>query len=96
MSDAGDTMAADQAVINVWLPANAEVSFEGQQTTQSGAFRQFISPPLVSGQEYSYKIDARWSEDGKVVRRSRRITVRAGDVVTISFNSNRASANSAP
>ncbi len=88
----GEASARNREVLlNVSVPANAEVWVEGKKTAESSAFRQFISPPLAPGREYSYDIKVRWAEDGKEVTRSRHITVRAGDVVNLSFNSGAAS-----
>jgi uncharacterized protein (TIGR03000 family) len=94
-SGAGEAPAVNRAVlINVSVPANAQIWVEGKRTTDSGAFRQFISPPLPPGREFSYDIKVRWTEDGKEVTRSRHITVHAGDVVNLSFNSGTASVSS--
>jgi uncharacterized protein (TIGR03000 family) len=95
VGDASNAFTGERAVlINVSVPPNAEILFEGSQTTQSGAFRQFISPPLIPGKEYAYKIEARWSEDGSTVTRTRRITVHAGDIVNLAFNTDTNSSNS--
>jgi uncharacterized protein (TIGR03000 family) len=90
----GDTSAVNgAALINLSVPANAEISFEGQETVQKGAFRQFISPPLIPGNEYSYDIEVRWTENGTESTQSRQITVHAGDVVNLLFDAGTASAN---
>jgi uncharacterized protein (TIGR03000 family) len=73
--------------INVNGPANAEIWFDDARTIQKGAYRQFISPPLAPGQDYSYDIKAKWRENGEDVTRTRRIVVHAGDVVNLTFNS---------
>jgi uncharacterized protein (TIGR03000 family) len=85
---------ARAVLINVALPPNAEISFEDSQTRQNGVFRQFISPPLIPGQEYAYKVDVNWSENGTTVTRTRRITVHAGDIVNLVFNADTNSSNS--
>jgi uncharacterized protein (TIGR03000 family) len=96
-SVAAHAAAVNQAVlINVSVPAHAEISFEGEETAQTGAFRQFVSPSLVPGREYTYHIEVRWTEAGMEATRSRRVTVHAGDVVNLSFHSGSNSANSVP
>jgi len=74
-------------LLNVSVPASAEIWFEGKKTAQSGRRRQFISPPLIPGREYSYDVKARWTENGKEVTRTRHLVVQAGDVISVSFNS---------
>jgi uncharacterized protein (TIGR03000 family) len=54
-------------------------------TTQSGARRAFVSPPLAPGREYVYDVTAKWQEGGREVVRTRRITVHAGDVINLNF-----------
>ena len=95
MSGAGNTVNR-AALINVSVPANAEISFEGEETAQTGSFRQFISPPLTHGHEYFYDIEVNWVEDGRKTSRSRRISVHAGDVVNLSFHSGTAFDGSVP
>jgi uncharacterized protein (TIGR03000 family) len=73
------------ALITVEVPADAEVWIEGQQTKQTGASRQFVSPPIDKGRDYEYRIRARWKEDGKVVEQTKQITVFAGDNFTVGF-----------
>jgi len=70
---------------NVRVPANAEVMFEGEKTTQTGAMRQYISPPLTPGGNYTYDIRASWMENGRQVSRTRHVPVRAGEVVRVDF-----------
>jgi uncharacterized protein (TIGR03000 family) len=84
------------ALINVSVPADAMIWFESAQTTQTGNFRQFISPPLTPGQEFTYNIQVKWNGAGSEVTRSRRITVHAGDIINLSFNSSSNTGNSVP
>lgn len=71
--------------INVTVPANAEILFGNFKTTQSGAQRAFVSPPLDRGRDFTYDITAKWQEGGRQVVRTRQVTVHAGDVVNLSF-----------
>src|SRR5712664_2259307 len=54
-------------LINISVPADAEIWFDRARTTQKGEFRQFVSPPLTPGRDYFYDIKARWTENGKEV-----------------------------
>jgi uncharacterized protein (TIGR03000 family) len=73
------------AAIEVRLPADAELSFQGESVHQTGSLRRFVSPALVPGSDYTYDVQARWVEDGREVSRSRQVGVRAGDRLTIDF-----------
>lgn len=69
----------DTAHIRVTVPENAKVWFDGSATNQEGAVRDFVSPPLRPGHEYTYDIKATWlNKDGKEVTRTRQIDVRSG------------------
>jgi uncharacterized protein (TIGR03000 family) len=80
----------DNAVlIGVRVPPGAEVWVEGQKTSENGAFREFVSPPLPPGKDYVYDVRARWTDpNGQVVDRTRHMTVRAGDRVMANFLAN--------
>jgi uncharacterized protein (TIGR03000 family) len=74
------------AHVHVRVPADATVWFEGDQMTQTGTERDFVSPPLTPGQNYSYDVKARWMRDGQPVEQSRTVRVRAGETSTVDFN----------
>jgi uncharacterized protein (TIGR03000 family) len=71
------------ASIDLRVPAEAEVWFENQKTRQSGPIRHFTSPPLPQGQRFVYDLRARWTENGRVITRTRRLPIRAGDHLRI-------------
>jgi uncharacterized protein (TIGR03000 family) len=73
------------AKVEVRAPAEAEIWFEGQKTSQCGTDRMFSSPTLESGQEYFYDVRACWSADGKAVDQTRKVRVRAGERVRVDF-----------
>jgi uncharacterized protein (TIGR03000 family) len=73
------------AHIMIKVPAEAEVWFGQGKTQQTGAQREFVSPPLTPGQDYSYEIKARWTEGGKEVTQTRTIDVSAGAWKSIDF-----------
>ena len=72
-------------VIAVRVPAEAELWFDGEKTSQSGTFREFVSPPLSPEQTYAYQIRARWTEDGQVIDKAHQINVHAGRHVLVDF-----------
>jgi uncharacterized protein (TIGR03000 family) len=82
--------------INVRVSANAEIWFDGAKTTQTGSLRQFVSAPIASEGECSYEIRARWTEGGREIDRTRKVSFHAGDQFTVNFmtrRSNDANAN---
>jgi uncharacterized protein (TIGR03000 family) len=74
-------------LIQMSVPEGAQVWFGDRGTTQTGASRQFVSPPLTPGQLYVYDVRVRWNRDGQPAERTQRVTVRAGDRINLDFNS---------
>ena len=74
---------AAQAGIRVLVPADAEIFFDGERTTQKGSERLFITPPLQAGKKHHYDLLARWKEDGKTVEQKRRLEVSGGTTVRV-------------
>lgn len=76
--------------VNLRVPADAKVTFDGAATTQTGTERQFVSPPLTAGSTYSYEIVAQWEENGQPQERKERVRVQAGEVVNLNMTQPRA------
>jgi uncharacterized protein (TIGR02246 family) len=53
--------------IELLVPADARVEFDGTKTTQTGERRRFDTPPLSVGREYHYALTV--TSQGKVVKR---------------------------
>jgi uncharacterized protein (TIGR03000 family) len=77
---------ADKAVLVVRLPASAILQVGGKTTTQVGTERTFQSPPLPSGQSFTYQLSATWTENGKPQTVTRQAIVRAGERTVIDLN----------
>jgi uncharacterized protein (TIGR03000 family) len=76
------------AKIEVRLPtADAKLWFQGQLTKRRGKVREFESPPLAPGTEYTYQVRASWMRDGEEVARHQTISVRAGQRTRVDFTS---------
>lgn len=74
------------AHLQLLVPQNAEVLFNGDTTTQTGATREFVSPPLTLGKLFDYAIVVRYPDaDGKAVTDRRVIHVRANDWFRVDF-----------
>jgi uncharacterized protein (TIGR03000 family) len=67
------------------LPEGANLFVEEQPIKGQAATRQFSTPELVVGQTYYYTVRVESTRDGKPVSESRRVLVRAGDMVRESF-----------
>jgi len=76
---------ADKVLINVSVPADAKITFQGAKTTQTGGQRRFLSPSIAAGYRYAYSVQATWMDNGKEVIQTRSIAVVPGDVVHLSF-----------
>jgi uncharacterized protein (TIGR03000 family) len=72
--------------IHLEVPASARVWFDDEKTAQTGSSRDFITPPLSTGTEYSYAIRAEWTENGHKVESARRIRIHAGDRVSLDMS----------
>jgi len=77
------TTPSDTASVRVFVPAEAKLTFQGQDTVDTGTQREFVTPPLVAGRTYRYDIQARWNENGREARADRRVYVHAGDRVVV-------------
>ncbi len=76
---------AAPATIDVFLPADAELTVQGKRMTQTGPTRTVVTPFLNPAFAYSYDIVATWNENGHPVTQTRRIIVRPGDRDSVTF-----------
>ncbi len=72
-----------RVIIDVKVPAQAELWIEGKKMSQTGELRRFVSPPLEPGQRYSYDFRIRWKEGSREATRVRNIDVQPGESYTI-------------
>ncbi len=70
-------------LLTLQVPAQAEILFDGQKMTQTGTFRQYISPPIDPAGKYAYEITAKWMENGQQHTETRKIDVRAGQRLVV-------------
>jgi uncharacterized protein (TIGR03000 family) len=73
--------------VNLRVPRDAKVWFNGNPTNQTGRIRSFESSPVAVGPEYVYHIRIQWKEDGKDVTQTRQLNVQAGEVVNLTLDS---------
>ena len=79
------TIPDNAVLIGVRVPENAEIWIDGEKTSQTGAFREFVTPSLEPGQKFAYDIKARWTENGKEVNRDRKLNFYAGDRLMVNL-----------
>jgi uncharacterized protein (TIGR03000 family) len=80
--------------VEVTLPADAKLSFDGTPTRMTSAHRVFVSPPLDRGRTYYYTLTAEITRQGQPITVRERIAVWPGQTtrVTLSFPSAEATA----
>jgi uncharacterized protein (TIGR03000 family) len=72
--------ADNAAHLQLTVPENAAVLFDGTETTQTGSVRDFATGALTPGSRYSYKITVRYTNaEGKVMEDARDIRFQAND-----------------
>jgi uncharacterized protein (TIGR03000 family) len=80
------TPAPATATIELYVPANAEVWFQGKETRMTGTLRRFVTPPLNPGVDYSYELRVRWTDaSGEVQDQTREVVAQAGRQVILNF-----------
>jgi uncharacterized protein (TIGR03000 family) len=84
-SEDGDNSGRQKARIQVKVPAEAKVWFDGEETHQTGAVRNFVTPPLQTGKSYHYQVQARWVQDGEPVSRTRTLRIDPGKQADLDF-----------
>jgi uncharacterized protein (TIGR03000 family) len=82
---AGYGLDGRSALIDIRVPPDARITFDGDATAQTGPNRLFSSPPLDRGRAYHYTVKARFTQNGQPVERTRRVEVRAGQRSTVDF-----------
>jgi uncharacterized protein (TIGR03000 family) len=83
------------ALINVRVASNATLTFDDQPTQQTGESRQFMTPPLEPGKNFSYTVHAKWQDGGRDMDQSRKVSVRAGQQTQVDFNTAQAEGSQA-
>jgi uncharacterized protein (TIGR03000 family) len=78
--------ATDSARLEVIVPSDAALWFNGWKAKSTGPVRQFQSPPLSAGHKYTYTVEARWEENGRPVMQTRQVIVSAGGFVRVDFS----------
>jgi uncharacterized protein (TIGR03000 family) len=79
------TVTPSRAKVIVQLPADAKLFVDDQPVKATQERQSFSTPQLRRGQTYFYDVRAEAIRDGKTVVETKRIIIRAGEEVTVSF-----------
>ena len=81
-----DPLGSD-AILGVSVPHDALVFINGKPTTSVGARRGYISSELKPGYTYKYVVRVQIEREGRTLEDTREVVLRAGDNVTVVFDS---------
>jgi uncharacterized protein (TIGR03000 family) len=79
-------------LVNLRVPGDAKIWFDGSPTNQTGTMRSFESPPVAARRDFVYDIRIQWNHNGKGITQTRRVNVRAGDVINLTMGAGAGSA----
>jgi len=79
------SLAPDRAKVIVSLPGDVKLYVDNQPIKITSDKQAFSTPRLEPGQTYFYEVRAEAVRDGQTVVENKRILVRAGQEVTVSF-----------
>jgi len=85
--------AADEALLSLDVPEDAEVFINGRQTTSTGTQRQYVSRGLESGRHYEYLVRVERPGQPSLIRS---VQVRGGQEAYLNMNSATSVALEAP
>ena len=79
-------VVANRARLIVNMPDQARLYVDDMPIQAASPMHSFQTPELEKGREYYYEVRAEVMRDGKPVSETRRVTVKAGDVIRTDFN----------
>jgi len=85
------TVAADRARVVVDLPADAKLYIGDRLSQSTREQRHMDTPKLTPGKTYTYDLRVEMVRDGKPVTETRKVAVKAGEVVRANFKEKDAS-----
>ena len=83
------------ARILVRVPADVHIYINGEPTRQASEERLFISPPLPPGRTLGYDLRLETTREGKLLTRTERVEVRAGETTEVNLEAPTAEAAAA-
>lgn len=85
--DDSQVSATGRARVVVSLPANGKLFVDDLPIRNAAEIKTFRTPELSKGQQYFYEMRAEVLVDGKVVSRTQRVTLTAGETIRADFSS---------
>ena len=83
-----DFDAPAKTVLALSVPKNASVKLCGKATTLVGTNRRFVTTQLADGETCEgYSVEVSYPVDGEIVKQVRKIDLSAGDIRTLTFDS---------
>jgi uncharacterized protein (TIGR03000 family) len=79
---------AAPATLIVSVPAEARLTIDGQTTTSTSTQRVFVTPALNLDRVYNYTVEAEFVREGKSVKLSKEVAVKAGEETRVQFDDN--------
>ena len=79
------TLAADNAILTVEVPADAKIFVNDHLTTTTGTVRQYLSRGLKPGATYQYQVRAEFTRGDKPVTEEKTVQITAGQNVAVNF-----------
>lgn len=73
------------AKITVKVPANGTLYIDGKKNDKTGTERQFTTPPLPAGKEFSYAMKLEMTRNGQQEEVTQKVAFRAGEIVLVDF-----------
>jgi uncharacterized protein (TIGR03000 family) len=84
--------AENSGILTVWVPYDAKVVINGQETRNSGSRREYVSFGLKQGYNYKYVVKAQIEINGRMVEDTQTIVLTAGQIKAVAFGFNAAEA----
>lgn len=74
------------ATLIVRLPADTQLTIDGESMQNGGSVREIESPPLKPGQTYTYTVVGQVVRDGRIVTARKEVDVRADEVTEVALD----------
>jgi uncharacterized protein (TIGR03000 family) len=74
----------------------AKVWIEDVETTDTGNVREYRTPELTKGKNYTYEIRAEWKDGDQVRKQTRKFPIHAGDHIMVVFGTKEPQKEKAP
>jgi uncharacterized protein (TIGR03000 family) len=77
--------ATARGTVIIRVPADARLFADNTALRMTGTDRTFVTPPLATDMEYTYRFRAEYDRDGETISVTKRVAVRPGRTVAVEF-----------